>query len=225
MGNDEPILAMEGSQDGAWSITVRDLARFRTCLGDRVLRDLLRCLLWCDRLRSVSRLRDVAPARGEGPAPDPARSRDSMTMIWLQAGCVAELSETIVSLSGLDLRPRLNADGVEALEAMQEIRRRWAGKSFKDMRNIGGFHLDASAFDHAVEALVAKGASEALLAGSGLEFWSPLSGAALILATWPEGHEGGFAAKASAIREDTQRIDALVHRLLLGIVQTADARE
>ena len=148
-----------------------------------------------------------------------------MTMIWLHAGCVAELSKTILSLNSVDLRPRLNADGVAALESMHEIRRRWETESFKGLRNIGGFHLDALAFDRAVAALVDRGASDPLIAGNGTEFWSPLSGAALLLATWPAGTEDRFAAIVSALREDTQRIDALVHRLLLGIVQTADARE
>lgn len=209
---------------GRTAMKIVNLERLQTRIGRQVLRDLLRCLLWADRLISMADLALLGKLRRADETASYATTRDVQTMFWFSCGCLKELSKALESLGSRDLTKTLTNDGRAAWAELTMRRKRWQKKVFSDLRNRAGFHVDPADFENGLDLLAQGDNGISLAQGIGPSVgngWFPIAHAAVVRGVWPEDGRVTLDSKLlNQVTQDARGVGPLVERVLVGLMST-----
>lgn len=121
-------------------------------IGREVLNGFCRCFVHADRLTSAI---SWAYTSGEYHGVDSvAHQRDLSAMVWYSIGTLRELARAIFDLRKALVDSQLVDLKDETWVQLNEIEKRWRDGTYKNMRNLGAFHVDKDVIDKGLDELV-----------------------------------------------------------------------
>jgi hypothetical protein len=128
-------------------------------LGPARFANLVRCLVWCDRLMA---LKDVLAPHMQG-GHTPARVRNAEAHAWMIAGALYEACRAVETLEAQRLHEHLGADGRKHWDVLIAARKRWATQRYSHLRSKGAFHVDQELVIAGLDSLLGAGGEIAIL--------------------------------------------------------------
>ena len=121
-------------------------------IGREVLNGFCRCFVHTDRLTSaISWAETSRKYHGTGSVP---HQRDISAMVWFSIGTLRELSRAIFDLRKALVDSKLVDFKDKTWMQLSDFEKRWREGPYKNMRNLGAFHVDENIINKGLDELV-----------------------------------------------------------------------